>query len=188
MGAYSEPESLGNARFHVLSEEGPVSAVCVHGSVCPADETRGRSVRATGKQGPRGRLWRPLLEATPLPFGPRPAPPPRPSPSLCQDHITLKGSARPSLSLHFTPGLPNSKSFPSPVVNPRLLSNSDFQMLSPPYGSSLPGEQSTRPPPTSRAKTPSCGLRTKGNASYRNSRDVRTRKLAGLVNVLKKSI
>lgn len=146
-------------------------------SVCSGDREAGNPAAVCGAPS-----WRPR----PCPSGP--APPPRPSPSLCHDHITLKGSARPSLSLHFTPGLPNSKSFPSPVVNPRLLSNSDFQMLSPPYGSSLPGEQSTRPPPTSRAKTPSCGLRTKGNASYRNSRDVRTRKLAGLVNVLKKSI
>lgn len=188
MGAYSEPESLGNTSFRVLGDKGPVSAACVHGSVSPADEMRGRSVLATGKQGP------PRLSVMPPSGGHAPAlrlpppRPPRPSPLLCHDHITLKGSARPSLSLHFTPGLPNSKRFPSPVVNPRLLSNSDFQMLSPPYGSSLPGEQSTRPPPTSHAKIPSCGLRTKGNASYRNSRDVRTRKLAVLVNVFKKKV
>lgn len=187
MGAYSEPESLGNTSFRVLGDKGPVSAACVHGSVSPADEMRGRSVLASGKQGP------PRLSVMPPSGGHAPAlrlpppRPPRPSPLLCHDHITLKGSARPSVSLPsvhtwFT----KFKTFPSPVVNPRLLSNSDFQMLSPPYGSSLPGEQSTCPPPTSHAKIPSCGLRTKGNASYRNSRDVRTRKLAVLVNVLKK--
>lgn len=52
MGAYSEPESLGNTSFHVLGDKGPVSAACVHGSVSPADEMRGQSVLATGKQGP----------------------------------------------------------------------------------------------------------------------------------------
>lgn len=141
-----------------------------------------RSAGAGSRDPPRP-FAAPLLEATALPFGCRPAPPPRPSPPLCQDHITLKGSARPSLSLHFTPGSPTSKSFPSPVLSLRLLSDSDFQTLSPPHGSSLPGEQSTRPPPTPRAKTPSCGRRTEGNASDGNSRDVRTRKLAVLVNV-----
>lgn len=132
--------------------KGKVSARSVY-TFLSFKQTRERmSVRA-GEQARRelqGCLWyltgaiHPLFD-TPLPISPRHGPAHR-----LTTITSLKGLST-SLSLHFITGLLNSKSFPSPVVNPRLLLNSYFQMLSlsSPCGSSPPGERSTHPPPMS---------------------------------------
>ena len=73
MGAYSEPESLGNASFHVLSDEGPVSAVCVHGSVSSRRDERsvcaGNREAGTPKAVCGAASWSPRTcpSVTPLP-------------------------------------------------------------------------------------------------------------------------
>nr|CAI9708005.1 unnamed protein product [Rangifer tarandus platyrhynchus] len=78
MGAYSEPESLGNARSHVLSEEGPVSAACTRfrlssrrdeRSVCAGNREAG-TPEAVGGAPPGGHAPALRLPPRPAPHGP----------------------------------------------------------------------------------------------------------------------